>query len=116
LDNGVGSPRPSKLGSGVLTKTRRKGAEYVDYRLRFPFALPANCDAGSADREVIERRLEHENGEARKFYAGLATAARVGMEATGYAQWFERMIAEQGHQLWVGDAAEIRAAMVRLRC
>jgi len=63
--------------------------------------------------EVIECRLEHENGEARKFYAGLATPARVGMEATGYAQWFERMLAEQGHQLWVGDAAEIRAAMVR---
>ena len=63
--------------------------------------------------EVIERRLEHENGEARKFYAGLPTPARVGMEATGYAQWFERMLAEQGHQLWVGDAAEIRAAMVR---
>jgi transposase len=63
--------------------------------------------------EIIERRLEHENGEARKFYAGLATPARVGMEATGYAQWFERMLAEQGHQLWVGDAAEIRAAMVR---
>ncbi len=56
--------------------------------------------------------LEHENGEARKFYAG-PTPARVGMEATGYAQWFERMLAEQGHQLWVGDAAEIRAAMVR---
>jgi len=50
--------------------------------------------------EVIEHRLEHENGEARKFYAGLATPARVGMEATGYAQWFERMLAEQGHQLW----------------
>jgi transposase len=63
--------------------------------------------------EVIERRLEHENGGARKFYAGLPTPARVGMEATGYAQWFERMLAEQGHQLWVGDAAEIRAAMVR---
>ena len=31
--------------------------------------------------EMIERRLEHENGEARKFYAGLATPARVGMEA-----------------------------------
>jgi hypothetical protein len=45
--------------------------------------------------EVIERRLEHENGEARKFYAGLGTPARVGMEATGYAQWFERMLAEQ---------------------
>ena len=81
--------------------------------MRFPFAVPANCDAGSQTGEIIERRLEHENGEARKFYAGLATPARIGMEATGYAQWFERMLAEQGHQLWVGDAAEIRAAMVR---
>jgi hypothetical protein len=35
--------------------------------------------------EVIERRLEHENGEARKFHAALPTPARVGMEATGYA-------------------------------
>lgn len=35
------------------------------------------------------------------------------MEATGYAQWFERMLARLGHELWVGDAAEIRAAMVR---
>jgi transposase len=35
------------------------------------------------------------------------------MEATGYAQWFERMLAQLGHELWVGDAAGIRAAMVR---
>ena len=35
------------------------------------------------------------------------------MEATGYAQWCERMRAELGHQLWVEDAGEIRAAMVR---
>jgi hypothetical protein len=35
------------------------------------------------------------------------------MEATGYAQWFERMLAKLGYELWIGDAAEIRAAMVR---
>lgn len=63
--------------------------------------------------EIIERRLEHASGEARTFYAALPGAARVGMEATGYAQWFERMLAEQGHELWVGDAAEIRAMRVR---
>ena len=32
--------------------------------------------------EMIERRLEHENGEAEKFYATLPSAAQVGMEAT----------------------------------
>ena len=63
--------------------------------------------------ELIERRLEHGNGEAKKFYAELQQPVRVGMEATGYAQWFERMLARLGHELWVGDAAEIRAAMVR---
>jgi transposase len=63
--------------------------------------------------EVIERRLEHENGETRKFYATLPSPARVGMEATFDAQWFERLLQEHHHELWIGDAAEIRAAMVR---
>ena len=63
--------------------------------------------------EVIERRLEHQNGEAKKFYATLPSPARVGMEATFDAQWFERVLQEHHHELWIGDAAEIRAAMVR---
>jgi transposase len=63
--------------------------------------------------EMIERRLEHENGEAKKFYATLPSAARVGMEATINAQWFERLLQEHHHELWIGDATEIRAAMVR---
>jgi transposase len=63
--------------------------------------------------EVVTRRLEHENGEARAFYARLAKPAWVGMEATGCTQWFERMLAELGHELWVGDPAEIRARAVR---
>jgi len=63
--------------------------------------------------EMIERRLEHENGEAKTFNARLPSAARVGMEATINAQWFERLLQEHHHELWIGDAAEIRAAMVR---
>ncbi len=67
----------------------------------------------SASGEIIERRLDHESGEAKTFYAALPSSARVGREATGHAHWFERMLAEQGHELWVGDAAQIRAGMVR---
>jgi len=63
--------------------------------------------------EIVTRRLEHENCEARKFYAGLGQKARVGIEATGYTQWFERLMAELGHELWVGHPAEIRARAVR---
>ncbi|MBI4443449.1 MAG: hypothetical protein HY649_08765 [Acidobacteria bacterium] len=43
----------------------------------------------------------------------LRQPGRVGMEATGHAQWFEQMFSELGHELWVGDAAQIRACMVR---
>ena len=63
--------------------------------------------------EIVTRRLEHENCAARKFYAGLGEKARVGIEATGCTQWFERLLAELGHELWVGDPAEIRARAVR---
>jgi transposase len=63
--------------------------------------------------EVTERRLEHESGEARAFYCALAGRVRVGIEATGHTHWFEAMLAELGHELWMGDAAKIRAAVVR---
>ena len=35
------------------------------------------------------------------------------MEACGHYPWFERLLAELGHELWLGDAARIRAKMVR---
>jgi transposase len=63
--------------------------------------------------ELVERRLEHQNGEAGEFYRKLPAPVRVGIEATGYTQWFERLLRELGHELWVGDAAEIRASVVR---
>jgi len=81
----------------------------VDFHSRFQQIAMVNTETG----EVVERRLEHSNGEAEKFYTELQKPVRVGMEATGYAQWFERMLAKLGHELWIGDAAEIRAAMVR---
>ena len=35
--------------------------------------------------EVVGRRLEHENGEAKTFYAGLPKPSLIGIEAMGYA-------------------------------
>jgi transposase len=63
--------------------------------------------------EIMRRRLEHETGEARRFYVGLPRGARVGIEATIPALWFERLLGECGHELWVGDAAKIRASETR---
>src|SRR3984893_9826318 len=61
--------------------------------------------------EYEERQLNHREGEAEKFYRELATrgvSLRVGMEATGYSRWFERLLAELGMELWIGDGAEIK--------
>ena len=38
---------------------------------------------------------------------------RVGMEASGHARWFERLVGELQFELWIGDAAEIRTKRVR---
>src|ERR1700682_6679545 len=65
--------------------------------------------------EVQERRLQHRE-EAEKFYRDLAAQGmkvRVGMEASGHGRWFERLLAELRFELWIGDAAEIRARRVR---
>jgi transposase len=54
--------------------------------------------------------------EAEKFYRDLADAGqkvRVGMEASGHARWFERLVAELQFELWIGDATAIRAKRVR---
>ena len=63
-----------------------------------------------------ERRLMHRDGEAERFYRELKqrrVEVRVGMEATGYARWFERLLAELSFELWIGDPARIRARRVR---
>jgi len=35
------------------------------------------------------------------------------MEATGYSRWFERLLAELGFEVWMGDPAEITAKRVK---
>jgi transposase len=74
----------------------------------------AFADVGSG--ECGERRLNHSDGEAEKFYRELAArgaSVRVGMEATGYSRWFERLLAELGIEVWIGNAAEIKTKRVR---
>ena len=66
-----------------------------------------------ATGELSERRLEHENGEAHAFYRSLQGAVRVGIEATGPMHWFERLLSELGHEVWIGDSGKIRASEVR---
>src|SRR6201982_903964 len=59
--------------------------------------------------ECGEQRLERSEG-AEKFYRDLAAQGkkvRVGMETSGHARWFERLLAELNFELWIGGASEI---------
>jgi transposase len=64
---------------------------------------------------VCERRLEHTE-EAEQFYREVGKhgeVVRVGMEGSGHARWFERLLHNLQFELWIGDAAEIRTKRVR---
>ena len=66
--------------------------------------------------EYGERELNQSDGEAERFYRELKereVSVRVGMEATGHARWFERLLAELGFELWIGDPAVIKTKRVR---
>jgi transposase len=68
--------------------------------------------------ECGERQLNHSDGEAERFYRDLqkrGIRVRVGMEATGYSRWFERLLAELDVEIWMGDPAEIKAKRVKKR-
>src|SRR3989442_11836486 len=80
-----------------------------DLHSRYQVIAMVETDTG----ERVTRRLEHENGEARTFYASLPKPSLIGMEATACRQGFGGLVAELGHELWVGDPAEIRARAVR---
>src|SRR5438445_476492 len=63
--------------------------------------------------EYQEKRLSHRE-QAEQFYRALrGQSVRVGMEACGHYPWFERLLAELGFELWLGDAGKIRAMVVR---
>jgi transposase len=62
--------------------------------------------------EIEAKRLQHRE-EAEQFYRSLSGKVRVGMEACGHYPWFERLLEELGFELWMGDAAAIRASVVR---
>jgi len=83
----------------------------VDSHPEFQQIASVDTDTG----EFQEKRLVHP-AEAERFYralAGTGQKVRVGMEASGHARWFERLLAELQFELWIGDASEIQTKRAR---
>jgi len=60
-----------------------------------------------------EQKLVHGSGDGQRFYQQRTGPMLIGMEATGNSQWFIELVQDMGHEIWIGDAAQIRASYVR---
>jgi transposase len=63
--------------------------------------------------EVVEQELLHAGDAVEQCYRTLPRPVTVGIESTGYALWFHELMQRLGHTLLVGEAAKIRAMVVR---
>src|SRR4249920_1926537 len=97
-----------------MTEKRRKIGQLIGVDFHPSFQQIAFMDQETG--ECGDRQLNHSDGEAERFYRELkerGICVRVGMEATGHSRWFERLLAELGFELWIGDPAEIKAKRVK---
>ena len=77
----------------------------VDFHSRQQFV--AWCD--TTDGEIRSLKLDHSEIERlRTFYSSFQGPVIVGLESSGYSQWFEDLLFELNHEVWIGNAAEIR--------
>ncbi len=76
-----------------------------DFHTRYQQIAMADDETGEL---LLERRLDHESGEAHAFYRNFSVTVRVGIEATGPIHWFERLLARAG-----ADARFLASAISR---
>ena len=82
-----------------------------DFHPSFQQVAMLDTETGASE----EHKLMHTSGEAEGFYRKLASPAIVGIETVGNDQWFVQLLQKLGHEVCVGDAAQIRASYVRSR-
>ena len=77
----------------------------VDFHARQQTICYLTTDTG----EMLLHQLRHQDKTAvRAFYAQFTGQVIVGLEASGYSPWFERLLEELGCEIWLGNATEIR--------
>ncbi|MEP6704625.1 MAG: IS110 family transposase [Acidobacteriota bacterium] len=64
------------------------------------------CDTRTGETKTID--LINDPETVRKFYSSLPEPAIVGIEASARARWFENMLFETSHKLFVGNPVLIR--------
>ena len=77
----------------------------VDFHARQQTVCSLKTDEGV----VNTHNLKHQDkDEVRAFYQQFSGRVIVGIEASGYSPWFEQLLEDLGHDVWLGDATEIR--------
>jgi transposase len=76
----------------------------VDFHARVQTVCYCNSEIG----EIHVSELPHQRDDVRAFYSNFQDQVVIGLEASGYSSWFEQIVEELGHQVWRGDAVEIR--------
>src|SRR5688572_15963632 len=102
-------PRVDKLT--VLTVMRLKGGamDTIYIGVDFHARQQTICYLTTEDGEVHTHELKHQDKtEVRAFYGQFSGQVIIGLEASGYSPWFEQLLEELGHEVWLGDATEIR--------
>src|SRR6266496_4563611 len=67
------------------------------------------CYLKTETGELVTCELKHQDKQkVRAFYAEFRGQVIVGLEASGYSPWFERLLEELGCEVWLGHATEIR--------
>src|SRR5947207_12080534 len=99
-----------KLAASALDMRLKGGAmETIYIGVDFHARQQTICYLTTETGEFVTHELKHQDkDEVRTFYAQFVGRVIVGLEASGYSPWFEQLLEELGHEVWLGDATEIR--------
>lgn len=81
----------------------------VDLHIRQQTIAMLDTETG----ELVEKTLEHDGDEVRKFYSARTGPVQVGLEASGSMHWFLELMEKLGIDCGVGHPSEIRKAEAR---